>query len=406
MSFNPAGLIVALVIIGIVAVILLGVFLSRIVVVPPSEFHVVVSKDKRNVYDGKGRYYYFPMFNRRIIIPKRVLDIEVSQIRLHDKHNLPFILEISCKIQVKDPGKAAESLGLIDEHHLHTLVEDTVMSASRSICMMMEILTIMREREEVEEAIYKMIVDSMMKLGLEPVIFDIKNISDAEGSTVIKDFERVKSAELRKDARIAESLHLSEAEIMESDRHKMAQVKREGDLMEEEQAKIQRQMITTAKTKELVTKQMEIKREEITKTAEIEKQKLMLQAEAEAESIRVKAQAEAEAIEMRAHAEAAGIREKAKALEEYQQAGEKGTKIKSLEILADAMVKSSENMAFALKSNSKIVMLGGGGNGNGNPGNALFNLIPMFSLLTENGLLSLVPDELKPVKKAATLLSE
>ena len=135
MQFDVTSLIILLVVIGIIAVIVLGIFLSRIVVVPPSEFHVVVSKDKRKVYDGKGRYYYFPMFNRRIIIPKRVLDIEVSQIRLHDMHNLPFVLEISCKIQVKDPNKAAESLGMIDELHLKRITEDTVMSASRSICM-------------------------------------------------------------------------------------------------------------------------------------------------------------------------------------------------------------------------------------------------------------------------------
>ncbi|NVM30760.1 MAG: hypothetical protein HWN65_18105 [Candidatus Helarchaeota archaeon] len=402
MLLDVSGLTIVIVLIVIAvlaALIVVWVFLSRIVVVPPSEFHVVVSKDKQKVYDGKGRYFYFSTFNRRIVIPKRVLDIEVSQIRLHDKHNLPFQLEISCKIQVRDPSKAAESLGMIDERHLKTITEDTVMSASRSICMQMEILTIMREREEVESAIYKEIVDSMMKLGLEPVIFDIKNISDTKGSTVINDFERVKSAELRKEARIAESIHHSEAEIMESERHKLSQVKREGDLMEEEKAKVQREMTVTEKSRELVTKRMAVKREQITKTAEIEKQKLLLKAEADAESIRVRAQAEAEAIELKAQAEATGIREKAKALEEYQKAGEKGLKVKSLEILSNAMVKSSENIATALEKNSKIIMLGGG-NGQNGAGNALFNLVPMFSLLTEKGMLSLLPEELRPVKKA------
>ena len=87
------------------------------------------------------------------------------------------------------------------------------------------------------------------------------------------------------------------------------------------------------------------------------------------------------------------------AFEEYQKAGEKGTKVKSLEILTDAIVRSSENMALALKSNSKIIMLGGNGNGSTDSGNSLLNMIPMFSLLTENGLLSLVPEEFRPVKK-------
>ncbi|MHA1275548.1 MAG: SPFH domain-containing protein [Candidatus Helarchaeota archaeon] len=312
-------------------------------------------------------------------------------------HNLPFQLEISCKIQVKDPNKAAESLGMIDEMHLKRITEDTVMSSARSICMQMEILTIMREREEVESAIYKLIVDSLMKLGLEPIIFDIKNISDAKESTVIKDFERVKSAELRKEARISESVHLSEAEIMESERHKMSQVKHENDLMEEEKAKIQKEMMIAEKSRELVEKKMAIKEEEIRRAAEIQKEKLRLEAEAEAEAIRLKAEAEADAIKLTAEAEAAGIKEKAKALEEYQKAGESGMKIKSLEILADAMVRSSENVATALKTNSKLIMLGGGngsGSINGGTGQTLFNLIPMFSLLTENGLLSMLPEDI------------
>ncbi|MHA1130197.1 MAG: SPFH domain-containing protein [Candidatus Helarchaeota archaeon] len=312
-------------------------------------------------------------------------------------HNLPFQLEISCKIQVKDPNKAAESLGMIDEMHLKRITEDTVMSSARSICMQMEILTIMREREEVESAIYKLIVDSLMKLGLEPIIFDIKNISDAKESTVIKDFERVKSAELRKEARISKSVHLSEAEIMESERHKMSQVKHENDLMEEEKAKIQKEMMIAEKSRELVEKKMAIKEEEIRRAAEIQKEKLRLEAEAEAEAIRLKAEAEADAIKLTAEAEAAGIKEKAKALEEYQKAGESGMKIKSLEILADAMVRSSENVATALKTNSKLIMLGGGngsGSINGGTGQTLFNLIPMFSLLTENGLLSMLPEDI------------
>ena len=62
-------------------------------------------------------------------------------------------------------------------------------------------------------------------------------------------------------------------------------------------------------------------------------------------------------------------------------------------------VKSSENIATALEKNSKIIMLGGG-NGQNGAGNALFNLVPMFSLLTEKGMLSLLPEELRPVKKA------
>jgi len=376
----------------IIGIIILWIYLSRMVVVPPSEFHVVVGRKKRWIYDGKGRYFYFPTFKRRVVIPKRVLDIEISRIRLHDKHNLPFELEISCKIQVKDPLKAAESLGIIDEAHLKRITEDTVMSSARSVCMTMDVLTIMREREAVENAIYKLIVDSLMKLGLEPVIFDIKNISDSKDSSVIKDYERIKSAEVRKEARIAESLHLSEAEIMESERHKLSKVKRESDMLEEEKARLEREMILAEKDRELMAKKMLVKEEEVRKTAEIEKERLKLKAEAEAEAIRLKAQAEAEAIKMKAEAEAAAIREKAKALEEYTKAGENGFKIKSLEIISEALIKQSENFAKGLSNNSKIILLGNSDSSISDPTKSMFNFIPMFSLFTESGILNLIKD--------------
>ena len=45
---GPGLIIIVLISIAVVAIItIIGVYLSRIVVVPPSEFHVVVSKDKR-----------------------------------------------------------------------------------------------------------------------------------------------------------------------------------------------------------------------------------------------------------------------------------------------------------------------------------------------------------------------
>ena len=389
------------IIFGVIAlIIILSIYISRIQVVPPNEFHVVVSKKTRKVYDGRGRYVYWTTWNRRIIIPKRVLDIEVRRIRLHDKYNLPFELEISCKIQVKDPNKASETLGAVDEVHLKTITEDTVMSSARSVCMTMELLSIMRERENVEIAIYKLIVDSLMKLGLEPIIFDIKDISDTKNSSVIKDFERVKSAELQKEARVSEAIHVSEAEIMESERHKLSQVKRENDLLEEEKAKINRQMVMANNERELVAKKMLIREEEIRKSAEIEKNKRKLEVETEALSIRLKAEAEAESIRLINQAEAEGIKVRAKALEEYQKAGEKGLKIKSLEIVAEAMKVQSENMAKGLKDNSKILMMGGGGdNAAAGTTRSMMNLMPMFSLFTEGGMLSFLADDKKNLKK-------
>ena len=65
------ALIVVGIIIGIISLIIfLVIWISSIVIVAPNEAHVVVGKTKKNIYDGQGRYHFFKMYHRRIIIPK------------------------------------------------------------------------------------------------------------------------------------------------------------------------------------------------------------------------------------------------------------------------------------------------------------------------------------------------
>jgi hypothetical protein len=54
-----------------------------------------------------------------------------------------------------------------------------------------------------------------------------------------------------------------------------------------------------------------------------------------------------------------------------------------------------EHLATALETNSKIIMIGGNNQGQGGSGN-LLNMIPMYTMLTESGLLSLLPEEMTP----------
>ena len=392
-------IVIAAVVIGILAgLIFLIVWVRSIVVVPPNQAHVVVSKSKKNLYDGQGRYMYFKLLHQRIIIPKEVLDVDIPDIRLHDMNNLPFVVKISCKVKVKDPFKAAETLGNNVYQGLRRIVDDTVQSSARTVCMQRQILQIMRERENIEENIYSSLTSSFMKLGLEPIIFDIKDIEDAEGSDVIRNLERVKSAELSKDARIAEATQVALAEKVEAEKHKDAKVMQENMMLKEKEAEIEKEKFVAEETKELVTRRMAVKELEIKRAAEIEREKEIVLANAKAEAVKIEAEGEAEAIRMKAEADAAGIRAKAKALEEYQKAGEKGFKMKSLEIIVDGMVQSSKDMAEGLKQNSKIIMLGGGEGGN----NSLTGLIPLVEFLKETGIIQDIMAEISKGKKSST----
>ncbi|MBD3187967.1 hypothetical protein GF325_14110 [Candidatus Bathyarchaeota archaeon] len=361
-------LVLAGVIVGIAVIIYIIVWFNTLVVVPFNEVHVVSKTKKVNQYDGSGRYRYFKVLHGRTIIPKHVLDIEPPLIKLHDIDKLPFGVEISVKVQVTDPRKAAETLTAINHQTISKVVEDTVMSAARSVAMERNILDIMKEREEIESAIYGMVSDALNKLGLSPIIFDIKNIRDIDGMDVIASLERVKIAELKKNARVSEAIHNSAAITIEVEKRKENTVKDEQMKQEEENARLEReksiadQMIQVEKRKLAIARQKahemaEIELEKQQMAARALRDKKMILAQAEADAIKLKAEADAEGIKLRGEAEAATIKHKAEAMNEYNNVSAAGAKIKMAEILSAAQVEMAEKLATALGSNNKIMYL-------------------------------------------------
>ncbi len=379
-------------------------YFKTIVVVPFNEVHVVSHGEKVKQYDGKGRYRYYKFVHGRTIIPKFVLDIEPPLIKLHDQDKLPFGVEISVKVQVTDPPMAAKNLTRIDHLTISKVVEDTVMSAARSIAMERNILDIMKEREEIENAIYQMVSDALNKLGLSPIIFDIKNIRDIEGSDVIANLERVKIAELRKNARISEAKHNSEATVFEVEKRKDNLVKAEQMKQEEEHARLDRERMVAEENLAVEELRLQIKEQNDKRIAEIDKKKKLLVAEAEAEAIKLKAQAEADSVRLKLEAEAEGIRlkglaeaeaifKKAEAMKEYN---EVSSQMKMIEVLAKAQVDAGEQIAKAIGQNNKIIYLPMNGDG------MFSGILPRMDALLQSGIIqdgiAEVVDGLKAVK--------
>jgi len=343
------------------------------VVVPFNEVHVLSKGQTVKQYDGKGRYRYYKFVHGRTIIPKFVLDIEPPLIKLHDKDKLPFGVEISVKVQVTDPPMAAKNLTRIDHSTISKVVEDTVMSASRSIAMERSILEIMKEREDIENAIYQMVSDALNKLGLSPIIFDIKNIRDIEGSDVIANLERIKIAELRKDARIAEAKQNSEATIIEVETRKNSIVKAELMKQEEEHARLNRELMVAEENLAVEERRLQIKEQNDQRVAEIEKKKKLLIAEAEAEAIQLKARAEADSVRLKAEA----IHSKAEAMREYNDVS---SQMRMIEVLAKAQVDAGAQIAKAIGQNNKIMYLPMNGDG------MFSGLLPRMDALLQSDL--------------------
>jgi len=386
---SNSGTITTVVVVIVAILMIIGLIILRgNTVVPFNETHIV-SKGKRvSTYDGKGRYVFIRFFMSRTIIPKHVLDIEPKLIKLHDQDNLPFGVEISVKVQVTDPQKASATLTRIDHSTVAKVVEDTVMSAARSVAMERTIIDVMKKREEIEQAIYIMVSDALGKLGLSAIIFDIKNIRDVEGADVIENLERVKIAELRKNARISESIHNNEAIVVEVEKEKEAKVKTEQMLQEQESARLEREKSIAIRQKEYEQEQLQIEQQRIRMQAEAKKEEQMIIAQTQAEAITLKAKAEAEAVKIRAEAEAESIRARGEAeanvLKQKATAMKDGNfaaQIEMMKILSVAQVDTAEKVAQALGKNNKIMYIP-----MTEDGNFLSNFIPKMDAILQSGL--------------------
>ncbi|OLS24099.1 MAG: hypothetical protein HeimC2_23730 [Candidatus Heimdallarchaeota archaeon LC_2] len=393
-----------LIYIGFLLVLAFVVFLKNFTVVPPHEIHVISGR-KFSIYDASGRYVFIPFFQTRNILSKAVIEIIVPKIQLHDKNYLPFAVEISCKVQIGDAKTAASALGIENIQNsaakIRPIVDDTIQSAARSQAMQYDLQTIMRERDVIEESIYTSTSTSLSRVGVRVTLFDIKNIVDTDGSTVIHDLERVRSAEINKMAREAEAIQMSSAEITEATKRSEAEVKRQESFKLSENARLEQEQSISTQRAILTAREMEVLDVETKRKAEINQEKIEITAHAEAEKIRVEAQgkadarlitaqADAEAIKLRANAEAESIKLRllaeaegtdklAKALKSFNEAG---ISVKLAEIGAEAQKVVSENVAKGIQNNTKLFLPV---NSDG-LGSTLNSLIPNITAMKEAGV--------------------
>ena len=374
----------------VAGVIIFALLVKNLNVVAPNEAHVIAGGKKTRVYDGRGRYVFIPIMNTKNVLSKSVIEVSIPQIKLHDMNYLPFAVEISCKVQIADPRKAAETFETGSPNEIKPIVDDTIQSATRSQAMLHDLVTVMRERDTIENAIYTSTADSLARIGLKVTLFDIKNIVDLVDTRVIQDMERRRSSEIHKEARIAEAKQINEAEIYEAERQAETEIKKQEAFQRSEEARYKQEQHIADQRRELTIKEMEVLDVDTKRKQEIEKERTIIEASAlaekrtidagaQAEARRVQAQADADAILMKLEAEAEGTLKLAEALKALD---EGGATIKIAEIYAEAQKIVSENMARGMQNNSKLfIPMGGEGTSN-----SLMSLIPTIEVMKEAGL--------------------
>lgn len=340
---------------GVVGIVFLLVLLllKFYVVVEPNKAHVVVSMGGgRRIYhparDGStSAYFYLSFLMRRIIVSLENVKHEINNIQLRDSKLAPFECDITCWFKIKDADLAAEKLDVDTDGNIMNSIKETldaqVQGVVRAAAMKQEILELMEDRKTFGSSVFEEVNGDLDEWGVQLVKLEIIDFSDTEGSSVIRDYEARREAEIssttrqlvaerEQEARVkeAESTRISERARIESEQEiemrdieKSQQVgvrEQESKIKIAEQAdKANARQVAAEKTKVVGEAEYQAEAQVIqadgqqrsqAKLAEGQKAAQVTIAEGEADSVRLEATAQAEAVQKKGTAEAEVVRQK------------------------------------------------------------------------------------------------
>lgn len=345
---------------------------------PVNEAHIRILRHSKMVFSsrtGKSAYWVVPFITKLHKLPLCNLAIPVNDIKLNDKNMAKFVCDIMCFINIKDLDLAVERLILTDLHeHLgfdfQRLSEDLraiMESVGRTVTTKQTILDIYMNRDMLDKAITKEVEAVFPKWGIELVDLELKDIKDAEGSTIIHDIEAKVASEIHRDAEIRISETTREAELAKAvneEQYRKRQVEKEQTIALAEQEKQQKvalkqievnQQIVEAERKKAVGL-AEVKKQETEQLALATKIKLATEAEGHANEIESVGNAEAKVIQIKKEADAAGTLKIAEALKAFDQMA---VNVKMLDIQREIFTERYKAMAAAIsKATIKWIMSG------------------------------------------------
>lgn len=336
-------------------VVLVVAFLSTYTVVEPNQAHIVTRMSYgRKVYSpkigadgkplGKTAYFYIPFLMKRDILYLTNVKEIISNIELHDKEVAPFLCDVVCWFHINNPALGAERLDLSDpfESVRHSLI-NLIQAVGREAAMNQEILDIMRDRKTFRNSVKEAVAEGMEHWGVEVVDLEINDIRDADGSSVIANYESIRQVSIATSARKQNAEKVREAIEVEQDNKQKAEVRTaeveetirkrqvgkdkaigiseaERDLeiaQQTEKANVQK--VSAARTLEVGT--ADVVREATIKRAEGEGEAIRIKGEKQAAVTKLTGTAEANVVEAKGLAEAKAKDAMAEALKKFNESG-------------------------------------------------------------------------------------
>ena len=375
------GLAVAFLIIFVIVIVT-----SLIVIVPPNRV-AVISGRPHTLSDGRkvgyrimkaGRTIRRPFVEKVAWMDLNIIPLEVSVTNAYSKGTIPLNVQGIANVKISSQEglieNAAERFLHMTTDQIGRIAKETLEANLRGVLATLTPEEVNEDRLLFSQKLIDESDDDIKTLGLELDVMKIQNVTD--DNDYLDSVGRRLTAEVVRDARVAEAERKSEAEVAEAKARELAQIAS----AQADKAVVEEQNILRVRTAELDA--VARAKEEEAKVAgelaravaeqELEQQRIELERRRLEADVVTPARANLEAKQLQAQADAAKIIEDGKAqvdvfrrlTEQYKAAGDDGQRIFVLNMLpelVDKIVSTVNNVSI----DRVAVVDGGNNNGRG-----------------------------------------
>ena len=376
---------------GVLAVVILAILaaIRNLIIICPPNRVAVISGRSRQLSDGRtvgyrairgGRTLRVPLLERVSWMELNTIPIEVSVQNAYSRGAIPLHVQGIANVKVSSVEgllqNSVERFLEVPQSEIANIAKETLEANLRGVLATLTPEEVNEDRLKFAQTLIEEADDDIKTLGLELDVLKIQNVTDEVG--YLDSVGRRQTAEVLKEARVAEAQRKAEAEESEALSRQRAEI-----------ATAQADLKIVEQQNALRVRQAEL--EAIAGAAEAEAkvagEKAKVVAEQELETERVKletrrleayvvapARADLEAKELAAKADAAKIREEGNAqievfrrlVEQYQAAGADAQRVFVLRMLPDLIDKIVSTVGGV--DIDKVSIIDSGGQGSGIPG--------------------------------------
>ncbi len=227
--------IVATLFIAITAVIIIGMFISRFLLICHPNEVIILSGRKRKLPDGSvvgyrlirgGRAIRIPVLEKAARMSLEVIPLELSVHNAYSKGGIPLNVEAiaNVKIDSTEPafGNAVERFLAKPLAEIHKIAKDTLEGNLRGVLATLTPEEVNEDRLKFAQSLIDEADNDLKQLGLQLDTLKIQNVSDEAG--YLDSIGRRKTAEVLSEARKAEAARAADAEQAEAESRQQAEI--------------------------------------------------------------------------------------------------------------------------------------------------------------------------------------